>query len=90
MVEPTVVVTGFGLYAVVVKVDAPDTMLMVADGVGEGPAGLSSHPMNSESARINKLVRMVMTASRNYKMKTVEETRGAIASNRHTTDFDGS
>jgi hypothetical protein len=53
-VDPTVVLSGLGLNAVVVKVDAPDTTLTVADGVGDGPDGdPSSQAIKNTSAMID-------------------------------------
>lgn len=60
IVEPTVVVSGFGLNAVVVKSDAPETILTVADGVGEGADGESSHAIRIANAKIIKLVRIII------------------------------
>jgi hypothetical protein len=53
-------VSGFGLNAVVVKSDAPETILTVADGVGEGADGESSHAIRIANAKIIKLVRIII------------------------------
>jgi hypothetical protein len=73
MVEPTVVESGFGLNAVVVNSDAPETILTVADGFWDGAEGESSQATRNATAIIVKLVRIfIKSLSRSW---TVFERR---------------